>query len=171
MQKKYNIIHVYEFLGMQSLRIGLILVLEGVVFHFIWLKYLLGTVITCSDIYFEHFCLKIQNEVSKKKKPTLVFQYFGSVGKGLTNIFSFFFRPEVQQSLHIIQYNLGWILLTLATHHRGRILTRIRESILPKILVGRVARLQIESCKRKCEVHKIKWRRIHRFSQKSMWES
>ena len=29
-QKKYNIIHVCAFLGMQSLRIGLILVLEGV---------------------------------------------------------------------------------------------------------------------------------------------
>ena len=35
MQEKYNIIHVCEFLGMQSLRISLILVLEGFVFHYI----------------------------------------------------------------------------------------------------------------------------------------
>ena len=68
MQKKYNIIHVCEFLGMLSLRIGLSLVLEGVVFHYIWLKYLFETVTVYSDVfYFEHFCLKIQNWVSKKK--------------------------------------------------------------------------------------------------------
>ena len=50
MQEKYNIFHVCEFLGMQSLRIGLILVLEGVIFHYIWLKYLFGTVTIYSDI-------------------------------------------------------------------------------------------------------------------------
>ena len=31
-------------MGMQKLRIGLILVLEGVVFHYIWLKYFFGKV-------------------------------------------------------------------------------------------------------------------------------
>ena len=47
------------------------------------LKCLFGTVTIYSDI----FCLKIQNRVSKKKKKlTLIFQYFGSVGKGQTNI-------------------------------------------------------------------------------------
>ena len=61
MQKKYNVIHVCEFLGMQSIRIGLILVLEGAVFHYIWLKYLFGTVSNIPTFYFEHFCLKLQN--------------------------------------------------------------------------------------------------------------
>ena len=36
-------------LGMQSLRIGLILVLEAVVFQYIWLKYLFGTDTIYSD--------------------------------------------------------------------------------------------------------------------------
>ena len=33
-------------------RMGLILVLEGIVFHYIWLKYLFGTVTLDSDILF-----------------------------------------------------------------------------------------------------------------------
>ena len=32
---------------------------------------------------------------TKTNKPTLIFQYFGSVGKGQTNIFFFFFRPNL----------------------------------------------------------------------------
>ena len=47
-----NIIHVCAFLGRQSLRIGFILVSEGIVFHSIWLKYLFGTVTIYSDILF-----------------------------------------------------------------------------------------------------------------------
>ena len=43
---------VCAFLGMQSPRIGLILVLEDVVFHYSRLKYLLETVTTYSDILF-----------------------------------------------------------------------------------------------------------------------
>ena len=62
MQKKYNIIHVCEFLGMQSLRIGLILVLEGVVFHYIQLKSAFwGQLLYILTFYFKHFCMKIQN--------------------------------------------------------------------------------------------------------------
>ena len=86
---------MYAFLGMQSSKTGLILVLEGVVFHYIWLlKCLFGTVTIYSDIFFKHFCLKMQNWESKKKKEkkkklTLTFQYFGSVGKEQTNIFFF----------------------------------------------------------------------------------
>ena len=53
-----NIIHVCVFLGMQNLRIGLILVLEGIVFHYIWLKYLFGTVTIHSDILFLTFLFK-----------------------------------------------------------------------------------------------------------------
>ena len=90
------------FLDMQSSKIGLILVLEGIVFHYIWLKYHFGTVTVSvySAILFQHFCLKNtklsikkkkkkKKEKEKKKKPTLIFQYFGSVGKGQTNIFIF----------------------------------------------------------------------------------
>ena len=41
------------FLDMQNLRIGLILVLEGVLYsHYIWLKYFLGKVPLHSDILF-----------------------------------------------------------------------------------------------------------------------
>ena len=71
---------------------------KGVVFHYIWLKYRFGTVTIYSDILFSHFCLKIQNWVSKKKKKkkkkmTLSFQYFGSVRKGQTNTF---FKPYIE---------------------------------------------------------------------------
>ena len=56
------------FLGMQTLKIGSILVLEGIVFHYIWLKYLFGTItIIYFDILFQHFCLK-RNWVWKKNK-------------------------------------------------------------------------------------------------------
>ena len=49
-----NIIHVCAFLGLQSLRIGLILVLEGILFHYIWLNAFLGQLLQCiySDILF-----------------------------------------------------------------------------------------------------------------------
>ena len=53
---------VCAFLSMQSPRIGLILVLEGVVFHYISFKCLFGTVTIYSDILFYHFCLKMQIE-------------------------------------------------------------------------------------------------------------
>ena len=68
-QKQYNIIHVCESLGMQSLRIGLILVLEGVVFHYIWLKYLFGTVTINSDNLFWIFLFK-NTKLSIKGTPT-----------------------------------------------------------------------------------------------------
>ena len=54
-QKKCNIIHVCAFLGTQSLRIGLILVLEVVVFQYIWLKYLLGQLLYFLTFYFNIF--------------------------------------------------------------------------------------------------------------------
>ena len=63
-------------------------------FQYISLKYLFGTVTIYFDIFFvekykiEYHQTKNKN---KKKKPTLVFRYFGSVGKGQTNIFFFFF--------------------------------------------------------------------------------
>ena len=89
-QMIFNIIHVCAFLGMQSFRIDLIPVLEGMVFHHIWLKYLFGTVTIYSDILtflFKNTKLIIKKkEKKKKKKPTLM------VGKGQTNIF--FFRPH-----------------------------------------------------------------------------
>ena len=47
-----NIIHVFALLDMQILRIGLILVLEGIAFFYIWLKYLFGTVTIDFDILF-----------------------------------------------------------------------------------------------------------------------
>ena len=53
---------------MQSLRICLILVLEGVVFYFIWLKYLFGTVIIYSDFILNIFVSKYKSEYQKKKK-------------------------------------------------------------------------------------------------------
>ena len=69
MQKNYNIIHVCEFLGMQSLRIGLkFLVLERVVFHYIWLKYLFGTVTIYPDNLFWTFLFKNTKLSIKKKK-------------------------------------------------------------------------------------------------------
>ena len=90
--KKCNIIHVCAFLGMRSLLIGLILVLEGgcISFYpfkvpfFEWLLYI-------QTFYFNIFVWKCKIEYWKKKKNTLVSQYFGSVGKGQTNIF---FRPD-----------------------------------------------------------------------------
>ena len=85
---------VYAFFGMQSPRIGLILVLEGVVFHYIWFECLFETVTIYSEILFEHFLFKNGKLRIKKKKATLTFRYFGSVGKGQANIF--FFRPKVQ---------------------------------------------------------------------------
>ena len=44
--------YVCAFLGIQTLKIGLILVLEGIVFHYIWLKYPFGIVTIYSDILF-----------------------------------------------------------------------------------------------------------------------
>ena len=117
LQKKYNIIHVCEFLGKQSLRIGLILVLEGVVFYCIWLKYLLEQLLYILTFYFEHFCLKY-TELSIKnfffKKLTLVFWYFGSVGKGQTNIcflfffFFFFFEAVKKFESTWLQTDFAW---------------------------------------------------------------
>ena len=52
---------------MQSLRIGLILELEGVLFCYIWLKYLFGTVTIYSDILFNIFVKKYKIEYQKKK--------------------------------------------------------------------------------------------------------
>ena len=82
-----NIIHVRAFLGMQTLKIGLIVVLEGIVYHYIWLKYLFWTVTIYSDILFQHFFKNTKLGIKKKKKKerkTLIFQYFGLVGK-MTN--------------------------------------------------------------------------------------
>ena len=92
MQKKYNIIHVCEFLGMQSLRIGLILVLEGVVFYFIWLKYLFGTVIIYSDFILNIFVWKYESEYQKKKKSWPLFSdILGWSEKGKQTSSFFFF--------------------------------------------------------------------------------
>ena len=63
-------IHVCAFMGMQSVRIGLILVLEeGCIPLYLVKEPFGGAVIKqfCT-ILFQHFCLKMQNSVSKKKK-------------------------------------------------------------------------------------------------------
>ena len=73
------ILHVCAFLGTQSLRIALILVLEGTVFHFIWLKYLFWD----SYYIFWHFTFKvaldkfniIPNFFEKKKNKKKGFLY------------------------------------------------------------------------------------------------
>ena len=43
----------------------------------------------------------------KKKKMTFIFQNFGLVGKGQTNIFFFFFRPNIAlwKNVHCLLYN------------------------------------------------------------------
>ena len=95
MQKKCNIIHMYALLGKQSLRIGLILVLEMVVFQYIWLKYLFGTVLYYDILtfYFNIFVKKYKVEYQKKKKKKKNWPLFpnflgwGLVGKGQTNTF------------------------------------------------------------------------------------
>ena len=83
---KFSIIHACAFLGMQSHRIGLIMALEGVVFHYIKLKCLLGTV-TC--IFWHFLLLFLFNKcyIDNQKKTDPNFQYFGSVEKGQTSIF------------------------------------------------------------------------------------
>ena len=89
MQEKCNTIHVCAFLGMQNLELMLILVLKGVVFLYIWLKNLLGQLFKNSNILFEHFCQKMQNWVSKKKKAEPL-----SVGRKRANK-HLFFRPNL----------------------------------------------------------------------------
>ena len=92
MQKKYNIIHVCEFLGMQSLRIGLILVLEGVVFHYIWLKYLFGTVTIYSNILFWTFLFKnTKLSIKKKKKKKKITQLMALQVQQLVFLFPLLF--------------------------------------------------------------------------------
>ena len=49
---------------------------------------------------------KLSIKKKKKKKPTLIFPYFGSVGKGQTNIF-FFFKSTFVHSWHKIM--LFWL--------------------------------------------------------------
>ena len=96
-----SIIFVCAFVGMQTLKTGLILVLEGIVFHYIWLKILYWV----TNYIFWHiiltFFFKIQNWVSKKKKerkkkkkkkksrPLFSNNLGRSVGKGQTNIYFF----------------------------------------------------------------------------------
>ena len=59
---------VCAFLGMKSPRNGIILVLEGVVFHYSRLKCLLGQLLYILTFNFNNFVLKIQNYRIKKKK-------------------------------------------------------------------------------------------------------
>ena len=91
---------VCEFLGMQSPRIGLILVLEGIVFHYMWLKCLLGTVTIYSDILFEH-CVKMQNLKKKKKSQTIFSDILEWSEKGKQT--SFFLGPTFGYSRRQIQ--------------------------------------------------------------------
>ena len=87
---------VCAFLGMKSPRIGLILVLEGVVFHFIWFKCLFETVTIYSDKLFEHICLKMQKlriKKIKKNTPDPYFQIFW-VGRKRANRHIYFFKPN-----------------------------------------------------------------------------
>ena len=65
-----SFIHVCAFLGMQKLRIGLIPVLEGVVFHYIRLKYFLwGKFLYILTFCWKHFVFKnTQLRIKKKKK-------------------------------------------------------------------------------------------------------
>ena len=75
---------------MQSPRIGLTLVLEGVAFHYIWLKCLLGTVTIYFDILFWYFCLKMQKlkktKTKTKKTHNLYFPILW-VGRKRANFF------------------------------------------------------------------------------------
>ena len=48
-----------------------------------------GTVTIYFEFHHTHTCCKIQSGVTKKKEHTFVFRFFGSVGKGQTNIFFF----------------------------------------------------------------------------------
>ena len=50
-----NIIHVCVFLGMQTLQVGLILVLEGILFHYIWFITFLGQLLYILTFYFNIF--------------------------------------------------------------------------------------------------------------------
>ena len=82
-----------SFLGMQSFRIGSILVLEGSFIPLHLVKVPFGD--SCyifwhfiSTFLFENTKLRIEK---KKKNSTLIFWYFESVGKGQTDIFFFFF--------------------------------------------------------------------------------
>ena len=71
-QKKCSIIHVCSFLGIQSPRIGLILVLEGIEFHLVKLPFLgqlLHTLTFCSNSFV--WKCKIDNQKKKKKSQPL----------------------------------------------------------------------------------------------------
>ena len=116
-QKKCNFINVCAFLGMQSLRIGLILVLEMVVFQYIWLNTFLGQILYILTFYLNVFVEKYKVEHKKKKKKkkqlTHVNWFFGSVRKKgkQTSIFLGlpFFSSEideagVQQRLTMFQF-------------------------------------------------------------------
>ena len=73
--------------AMQSHRIGLILVLESVVFHYSWLKCLFGPVTIYTDILFPNFCLKCKIEREKKKSWPLFFNILGRSEKGKQTYF------------------------------------------------------------------------------------
>ena len=90
-EMQYDIIYVCTFC-MQSLIIGLILVLEVVVFQYFWIMYLfLGQLLYIYWSSFLNCLLKNTNWASKKKRkkkgPTHVSRYFGLVGKRQTNFF------------------------------------------------------------------------------------
>ena len=84
-----SIIHVCAFMGMhcRPSKLGLILVLEGIVFQYIWLKSLFRTGTIYSDIFVLKNKIECQKKQKQKKKTILIFQYFELVGKGQTCIF------------------------------------------------------------------------------------
>ena len=77
------------------------------------------------NYYFNNFVSKCKIEYQKKKKKkkkkaTEVFQNFGSVGKGQTNIFFFFFRPNLfvilWKTLSNLFYRIVWVWNAGVTH-------------------------------------------------------
>ena len=89
MEKKYNIIHVCEFLGMQTLRIGLILVLEGgcILLYLVKVPFWDSTIY--SNILFWTFLFKNTKLSIKKKSWSLFSNILGQLEKGQINIFFF----------------------------------------------------------------------------------
>ena len=80
---------VRALLSMQSPRIGLILVLEGLVFHDVWLKCLFGTVTIWHFIWtflFENAKLRIKKKKKKKSWP-LFSNILGQLEKGKQSSF------------------------------------------------------------------------------------